>query len=147
MVLLAWVYLLSLPVMPWVGGLPPSLPEQVTREGWWGFAGILGVTTVMAYGLNTFALARVPASVTAIYIYLQPLIAAGAGVWILGEELGPELIPAGVLLFAGIALVTWPAKWGLPKWRSAKRRISTSAEAEAGPSPAGLISENPSTDR
>ena len=110
MVLLGWVYLLSLPVMPWIGGLPPSLPSQVSTEGWWGFAGILVVTTVLAYGLNTFALARVPASVTTIYIYLQPLIAAGAGVWILDEQLGPELVPAALLLFAGIALVTWPGR-------------------------------------
>lgn len=115
MVLLGWVYLLSLPVMPWIGGLPPSLPSEVSAEGWWGFVGILVVTTVLAYGLNTFALARVPASVTTIYIYLQPLIAAGAGVWILDEELGPELVPAAILLFAGIALVTWPARGALSR--------------------------------
>ena len=36
--------------------------------------------TVLTYLLNAFALARVPASVVAIYCALQPLVAAAAGI-------------------------------------------------------------------
>lgn len=125
MVLLAWVYLLSVPVMPWIGGLPPTWPDSPTNDALWGFAGILVVTTLVAYGLNTFALARVPASVTAIYIYMQPLIAAGAGVWVLDEELGSELLPAALLLFLGIGLVTFPSNFG--------RRAPIEAAVDDGP--------------
>jgi len=109
-VFLFWVYLLSLPAAPflaWGHDLVPSAtdPAAVAR-GWWGLALLLVGPTFLAYLLSAFALARVPASVTAIYIYLQPLIAAVGGAVILRETPAPELFVPAVLVFTGIALVT-----------------------------------------
>jgi len=118
-VFLFWVYLLSLPAAPflaWGHDLVPSATDPVAvARGWWGLALLLVGPTFLAYLLNAFALARVPASVTAIYIYMQPLIAASGGALVLGETLAPALFVAASLVFSGIALVTMGrARSGLP---------------------------------
>lgn len=106
-VLVAWIYLLALPFVPLalIGRSP--LPEpSAALSPWVGLGLILLFPTLMAYGLNTYALRRVPASVTAIYIYLQPLVAGIGGAVALGEEPPADLLFAGLLLFTGIALAT-----------------------------------------
>jgi drug/metabolite transporter (DMT)-like permease len=62
--------------------------------------------TVTAYFLNAFALARAPASLVAIYIYLQPLFGALLAAIRLGERPGPSVVVGGLLIAGGIAVVT-----------------------------------------
>ena len=70
-----------------------------------GVAYTLVFATFVAYLLNTLALARVPSSTVAAFIFLQPLVAGTAGVLVLGEHItSPVLLAAAALLF-GIALV------------------------------------------
>ena len=64
------------------------------------------VPTVAAYYLNAWALARVPPSTVAAYIYLQPLIALGLAPVILGERWNARTLVASLLIFAGVAIVT-----------------------------------------
>jgi drug/metabolite transporter (DMT)-like permease len=61
---------------------------------------------VLAYVLNVFALARVPASTTAIYIYAQPLITGLASWAVFGETPTRPMWLAAPALFAGIWLVS-----------------------------------------
>ena len=127
LVLVAWSYLfaaLAAPVLLAGEGVVPDARGEAGRTAWWALAYILVLPTVLAYGLNTFALARVPASVTAIYIYLQPLVAVLAGVVWLDEELGPALPVSAALLFVGIGLVTRPGR--------TRRRVTAGAPG-AGP--------------
>ena len=105
---IAWVYVLSLWAVPLLGHderLVPAAGEGA-RSVWIGLALVLTFPTVLAYLLNTFALARVPASVTAVYIYLQPLIAGVGGMLVLGERFRPAMVPAALCLFGAIFLVT-----------------------------------------
>ncbi|MEZ5978393.1 MAG: DMT family transporter [Planctomycetota bacterium] len=107
---LFWVYALSLWAVPWLAHghelLPTATDPKLRADGWTGLVLLLVGPTFLAYLLNTFALTRVPASVTAIYIYLQPSIAAaGAALW-LGEEIPRELFVSAAIVFCGIALVT-----------------------------------------
>lgn len=67
---------------------------------------IILVPTVAAYYLNAWALARVPPSTVAVYIYLQPLIAFALAPIILGEQLSRHAVIASVLIFAGVVVVT-----------------------------------------
>jgi drug/metabolite transporter (DMT)-like permease len=104
-VLVAWSYALAVPAMLLVapdGGLWPAEP---TSRALLGFGYTLIFPTVIAYMLNAFALARVRASTTAVYIYLQPLVASVAGVLVLGEVLSPVWFVSAALLGAGIWLV------------------------------------------
>jgi drug/metabolite transporter (DMT)-like permease len=56
--------------------------------------------------LNACALARVPPSTVAVYIYLQPLIAFALAPLILGEALSSHIVIASLLIFAGVVVVT-----------------------------------------
>jgi len=73
-----------------------------------GYTLFLG--TFAAYLLNTYALARVPASTVAVYIFLQPLVAGVAGVVVQGERITPALAVAAAVLLWGIVLVSRPAR-------------------------------------
>lgn len=72
--------------------------------GWMGFV-IVG-PTVLAYWLNSTALRRVPSSTVAVFIYLQPPISAMAAWWVLGIAPSPSIIPAALLILAGVTLVS-----------------------------------------
>ena len=67
---------------------------------------IILVPTVGAYYLNSWAITRVPPSVVAVYIYLQPLLAFGLAPLVLGESWNSRTIVACALIFAGVAVVT-----------------------------------------
>ncbi|HAF12530.1 MAG TPA: hypothetical protein DCK99_02275, partial [Blastocatellia bacterium] len=67
---------------------------------------IILVPTVGAYYINAWALMRVPPSVVAVYIYLQPLLAFGLAPALLGESWNSRTMVACALIFAGVAIVT-----------------------------------------
>lgn len=67
---------------------------------------IILVPTVGAYYLNSWAIIRVPPSVVAVYIYLQPLLAFGLAPLVLRESWNSRTILACALIFAGVAVVT-----------------------------------------
>ena len=71
---------------------------------------IILVPTVGAYYLNAWALARVAPSTVATYIYLQPLIAFAPAPLILGERWSSRTGVASILIFTGVAVVTWRAR-------------------------------------
>lgn len=80
--------------------------QMVSPLVWLTILYIVLVPTVGAYYLNAWALARVPPSVVAVYIYLQPLLAFGLGPLVLGERLNSRTLVACALIFAGVAIVT-----------------------------------------
>jgi drug/metabolite transporter (DMT)-like permease len=105
LVVIAWVFWLSLPAVGllFLGG--PIWPEPAEPRALLSFGYTLVFGTFVAYLLNAFALARVPASTVAVFIFLQPLVAGAAGVLVLGERLTLPVVVAGALLLVGIGLV------------------------------------------
>lgn len=73
---------------------------------WLEVAYITVLPTAGAYFLNAWALARVPPSTVAVYIYLQPLIAFGLAPLVLGETLGMRALLSTLLIFTGVFVVT-----------------------------------------
>jgi len=73
---------------------------------WLAILYIILLPTVGAYYLNAWALARVPPSTVAVYIYLQPLIAFALAPLLLNETLSWRALIASVLIFAGVIVVT-----------------------------------------
>jgi len=102
-VIIAWSYLFSLVALPVFVPGQPLLP--VAAAAWWGLAYIVAVPTVIAYLLNVFALGRVRASTTAVYIYAQPLVTATAAWFVFGERPTHAMWLAAAALFLGIWLV------------------------------------------
>ena len=73
---------------------------------WFEVAYITILPTAGAYFLNAWALARVPPSTVAVYIYLQPLIAFVLPPFVLGETLGMRALISTLLIFTGVFVVT-----------------------------------------
>jgi len=66
---------------------------------------VLGAT-IVAYFLNNWALARVESSLVAVYISLQPLLAALFSKAILGTPLAPRLVASAAATIAGVLVAT-----------------------------------------
>lgn len=109
LVVIAWVYVLSLPWLPLFALQGPLLPARPSAELWWALAAVLVFPTTLAYLLNMFALSRLAASTTAFYVFAQPFVTAIAARLVLDERLAPGLLPAAIGLFVGLALVVRPA--------------------------------------
>lgn len=105
---LVWLFLfgslICVPVGAWsMRAMDFSL---VPLSAWLTVGFIIAFPTIGAYYLNAWALARVEPSVVAVYIYLQPLIGFLLAVVFLGEKVNFKIIVAGLLIFAGVFLVT-----------------------------------------
>ena len=97
----------------WIGVLPmlvfmPGLVHQLPLAPAWstGTVVFLGVFPgALAYFLWSYALARMPASTTASFLYATPVLAT-AFAWLLqGVVPGPVTIAGGVLALVGVVLV------------------------------------------
>ncbi len=98
-----WATLVGAPLL---GGLALILGEDMipaTAAGWAACVG-LGVMHVFGQGGVAWALGRLPASVTAVTILIQPIIAALLGWWVFGETLTPIQAAGGALVLAAIVL-------------------------------------------
>lgn len=106
---ITWLFVLGTVVTIPVGVISLSR-ENLPALGlgvWVAIGCIVIFPTVIAYYLNGWALTRVTPTTVAIYIYLQPLVAFGFAPLFLGEELNYRTLLAAVLIFAGVAMVTW----------------------------------------
>lgn len=105
---LAWLFLLSSFVCLPIGIASLSTVEfsQVGAVAWLTLGFIVLFPTIAAYYLNAWSLARVEPSIVAVYIYLQPLVGFALAVILLGEPFTVRAIAAGLLIFAGVFLVT-----------------------------------------
>lgn len=122
LVVIAWVFVLSLPFVPLLvlreeWGHPAGLaagaaaffaPADASWAAWGALLFVLVFPTSVAYLANSFALSRVRASTTAVYIYIQPVITGVAAWLVVGEELTPVMFLSGALVFLGIWLVARP---------------------------------------
>jgi drug/metabolite transporter (DMT)-like permease len=85
--------------------------STVPAEAWaWAAFAIL-FATVGAYMLNSWALKRVDSSQVALFIYVQPIIAAALAVILLGERITSALVISAALIFTGVfvAMTAKPA--------------------------------------
>lgn len=111
LVLIAWVFALSTWTVPLFAHDASFAPPAADLDAWLSLAYILVFPTMLAYLLNTLALARVSASTTAFYIFLQPFIAAVAGWLGLGEDLDFGFAMAASCVLAGLwCVVRRPAR-------------------------------------
>jgi drug/metabolite transporter (DMT)-like permease len=100
MAVLPWLFTWGLvTALPFIG--VPELSDR-SGEAWLSVAFIVLGPTIGSYALNLYALRTVPASVVALYIYLQPSIAALLAIPLLGETPTARLAVAGAVSFAGV---------------------------------------------
>ena len=106
---ITWIFLFGCVATLPIGGyyLAQAPLTEVSAGVWLAVLYIILFPTVGAYYLNAWALQRVSPSTVAVYIYLQPLIAFALAPLILGERGDARTIVAALLIFAGVAVVTW----------------------------------------
>lgn len=111
-------------ILPW--GIAPLAREigGVSAGSWAAILYIVVLPTVGAYYLNVYALKRVESSVVSVFVYLQPVLTAVLAVWLLDEHLSPRLIPAALLIFAGVTVTVMEGR------RERLRRGSRPSPAE-----------------
>ena len=105
---ITWIFIIGS-----VATIPPGLISlsqislsNVSWKVWIEVAYIIVLPTAITYYLNAWALARVPPSTVAVYIYLQPLIAFVVAPIVLGETLGARALISSLLIFVGVFIVT-----------------------------------------
>ena len=81
--------------VPWA-----SLPA----EDWGAMAFIVICGSVLAYLIYAFALTELTATRVAAFAYLQPMIAAALGVWLLGETVTARVVTGGAAILLGVYL-------------------------------------------
>jgi drug/metabolite transporter (DMT)-like permease len=77
---------------------------SVTLTAWGSLAFMVVLGTVVAYLFYAFALTELSASRVAAFAYLQPVVAALLGAWLLGERITPRVVAGGALILLGVYL-------------------------------------------
>jgi drug/metabolite transporter (DMT)-like permease len=77
---------------------------NVTLAAWGSFAFMVVLGTVVAYLFYAFALTELAASRVAAFAYLQPVVAALLGTWLLGERITLRVVAGGGLILLGVYL-------------------------------------------
>jgi drug/metabolite transporter (DMT)-like permease len=77
---------------------------HVALAAWGGLAFMIVLGSVVSYLIYVFALTELSASRVAAFAYLQPVVAALLGVWLLGERITPSVVAGGALILLGVYL-------------------------------------------
>jgi len=107
-----WVFFFGLfAVVPVGAGQLPQIEwAALPSEVWWSILFVLVGSTFLAYLFNMLALKEVNASVVSIYIYTQPLIATLIAVLSGNDVLHWSMLGSGVMIGAGVWLVSQPGR-------------------------------------
>jgi drug/metabolite transporter (DMT)-like permease len=137
-----WTFLVAgLFLGPIGAGLATDLDAgAVSTRAWTALAWVVLVGTVIAYAFNNYALKRLESSTVASFIFLQPLIGVALAMFLLGETLTTRTVIGGILVVAGLLVVTrheavavGTQDVGVPPIRRATEVPLTDLEDEAGP--------------
>lgn len=77
---------------------------RVSTSAWLGLAFMVLFGSLAAYLIYGFALQKLSASTVASFSYLQPVMAAALGVWLLSERITVKTVVGGVIILAGVYL-------------------------------------------
>jgi drug/metabolite transporter (DMT)-like permease len=107
----AWTFVFgTLGILPFGAPSLVAAAPHLSARTWSCVVYIALFPTVGTYFLNLFALQKVPASLVAIYIYVQPIVGALMAAAALGERPSASTYIGGALIGSGIWLVTREAR-------------------------------------
>ncbi len=78
--------------------------RHVPAQAWWGLAYMVLFGSLIAYLIYGFALQELSASNVAAFSYLQPVMAAALGIWLVGERISMTVVWGGALILFGVYL-------------------------------------------
>ena len=88
------------------------MSEQIIPTGPAGWAACIGLGLVHVAGQGgvAWALGKLPATITAVTILVQPVVAGLVSWWVFGETLTPVQALGGALVLAAIVLAQWSTR-------------------------------------
>ena len=87
----------------------------VPAAGWWAFAYLTLVGSIVAYSAFVWLLNHAPVSLTTTYAYINPVVAVFLGWLILSEPVTASVVVGGSLAVLGVALVVRAERPNQPK--------------------------------
>lgn len=116
LVVVTWIFALAgLTMLPFgLSGLRALAGTGLSNAGWASLAYIIVGATAIPYLLNSWALKRVASSVVAVYILVQPIVAASLGRAFLNETLAPNMALAAGLIVTGVVMAVWRGRAASP---------------------------------
>ncbi|MEO8329783.1 MAG: EamA family transporter [Candidatus Nanopelagicales bacterium] len=87
----------------------------VPDKGWWAFAYLTVIGSVVAYSAFVWLLEHAPVSLTTTYAYVNPVVAVFLGWLILSEPITGAVVLGGSLAVLGVALVVRAERSKPPK--------------------------------
>lgn len=109
-----WQLLVSAPILlvlaPALIPLLGPLSRDPQALHWAGLGFQIVVVAAAGYLFWFWLLSVYPASGVASFSFLTPLCGVGLGAWLLGEQLGPGTLVAGLLVALGLMLINWPSR-------------------------------------
>ncbi len=87
-----------------VGSVATIRWAHVPAQAWWGLAYMILFGSFAAYLIYAYALQELAASKVAAFSYLQPLMAAALGVWLMSEQITMKVVAGAAMILAGVYL-------------------------------------------
>jgi len=109
----------ALTLLPFQFFIPQPWP--VPPSTWIWFAGLIGISTITAFSVYTFALGRIQASVASILAMSEIAFVAVYAYVLLDERLTSTQIVGAVLVVGGVVLLSWHG------WRTSPKRKAKQA--------------------
>jgi drug/metabolite transporter (DMT)-like permease len=104
---MAWTGVFAAPTMFLIAALTNETLLPSTPTGWLVLAALALVSQLGGQGLIAYGLAHLSASVSAVLLMWQPVVAALLAWWILHEPLTALRALGGAIIIAGILIGTW----------------------------------------
>ncbi len=111
LVVTAWTTIgAAIAMIPVLAGELIAAPFTGSTTSWAMALYLAALVTITGSWIWFKALARVPARIAGSLQYLQPLVGVGLSAILFGDRIGPWFVAGAVLVFAGIALSSTPAR-------------------------------------
>jgi drug/metabolite transporter (DMT)-like permease len=104
---MAWTGVFAAPTMFLVAAITNETLLPSTPTGWFVLAALALISQLGGQGLIAYGLAHLSASISAVLLMWQPVVAALLAWWILHEPLTPLRALGGAIIIVGILIGTW----------------------------------------
>lgn len=102
------MFLSSILVFAYTGATGISVPlSEIPAISWWSIAYLVIFGSILTFIAFIYVLQNLPAAISTVYSYINPIIAVLLGVLIFGETLNTAIIVGGIIILSGLYMVNY----------------------------------------
>ncbi|MEQ1553107.1 MAG: EamA family transporter [Ferruginibacter sp.] len=91
----------TLPVVPF---------KDISSKTWWVIVYLIVFGSIMAFVAFIYSLKKLPAAISSLYAYINPLVAMVFGVFVLNEKMSSNIAIGALVTLVGVYLVNYSVK-------------------------------------